>query len=327
MNTQRSDNARDTAFALAGVRIRQIVIGCNTYRDGAVQPPSPVWRGLANGLLGVAIFSITLPATRIAVAGLDATVVALGRAVIAAACAAVFLAWRRTPWPHGHGLRLALVSGCVVFGFPLLTSIAMRSLPASHGAIVIGLLPLSTAVFAMVFAHERPSIGFWICAAAGSATVIAYALIEGGGTPHAGDALLLGAVVFAGIGYAEGGRLSRTLGGPQVIAWALLLALPALVPVMTWRLMTHTAVHGAVSLAAWAALGYLGLFSMFFGFFFWYRGLAFGGVARVGQLQLLQPFLSVLAAALLVGEALRMRTIAFAIAVVVIVAIGRRFAV
>ena len=291
-------------------------------------PAEPVlWKGLANGMLGVAIFSITLPATRIAVADLDAVVVALGRAVGAAACAAIFLLATRARWPHGHWRRLTLVSSCVVFGFPLLTSIAMQSLPASHGAIVIGLLPLSTAIFAMVFAHERPSAGFWICAALGSATVVVYALIEGGGSVHAGDALLLGAVVFAGIGYAEGGRLSRQLGGPRVIAWALLLALPILVPVTASRVMTGAARHGAVSIEAWIALGYLSLFSMFFGFFFWYRGLSQGGVARVGQVQLLQPFLSVMAAAALVGEPLRLRTLLFALAVVAIVAVGRRSAV
>lgn len=292
-------------------------------------PPSSthLLGGLANGLLGVAIFSLTLPATRIAVADLDAIVVALGRAIGAAACAAIFLAATRARWPHRQGRRLALVALCVVFGFPLLTSIAMRSLPASHGAIVVGLLPLSTAVFAMVFAHERPSIGFWLCAALGSATVVAYALIEGGGSLHAGDVLLLGAVLFAGMGYAEGGRLSRTLGGPQVIAWALLLSLPVLVPITAWRALTHATVHSAVSGQAWLALAYLSAFSMFFGFFFWYRGLAQGGVARVAQLQLLQPFLSVLAAAALVGEALRWRTLGFAVAVLVIVALGRRFAV
>ena len=283
----------------------------------------------------MAIFSLTLPATRIAVADLDAIVVALGRAVGAAACAAIFLAVTRARWPARQGMRLALVSLCVVFGFPLLTSIAMRSLPASHGAIVIGLLPLSTAVFAMVFAHERPSTGFWICAALGSATVLAYALIESGGAPHVGDVLLLGAVIFAGMEYAEGGRLSRTLGGLQVIAWALLLSLPVLVPITAWRLMTQgmtggmarATAHGAVSVEAWIALAYRSVSSMFFGFFFWYRGLAPGGVARVGQLQLLQPFLSVIAASVLVEEALGWRTMSFAIAVVLIVAVGRHFAV
>ena len=283
--------------------------------------------GLANGLLGVAIFSLTLPATRIAVADLDPIVVALGRAVGAAVCAALFLAVTRARWPARQGRRLALVSLCVVFGFPLLTSIAMQSLPASHGAIVIGVLPLSTAVFAMVFAHERPSVGFWIFAALGSATVVAYALIEGSGALHLGDVLLLGAVIFAGMGYAEGGRLSRTIGGPQVIAWALLLSLPVLVPVTAWRVMAHATVHGTVSLEAWSGLAYLSVFSMFLGFFFWYRGLAQGGVARVGQLQLLQPFLSVMAAAALLGEELGWRTVGFAVGVVLIVAIGRRCAV
>ncbi|MGI9026645.1 MAG: DMT family transporter [Burkholderiaceae bacterium] len=302
-------------------------------QDGRSLPPASTRRvgGLANGLLGVAIFSLTLPATRIAVADLDAIVVALGRAVGAAMCAAIFLALTRARWPRRQGMRLALVSLCVVFGFPLLTSIAMQSLPASHGAIVIGLLPLSTAVFAMMFAHERPSIGFWICAGLGSATVVAYALIEGGGALQFGDVLLLGAVIFAGMGYAEGGRLSRTLGGPKLIAWTWRISRPVLVPITAGRGIAHATAHpnayGAVSLEAWSGLAYLSVFSMFLGFFFWYRGLAQGGVARVGQLQLLQPFLSVVAAAVLLGEALGWRTMGIAVVVVLIVAIGRRFAV
>lgn len=273
------------------------------------------------------VFSVTLPATRIAVADIDPWVVGLGRAVIAALCAAIFVVATQARWPKAEWPRLCLVAACVVFGFPLLTSFAMQGLPAAHGAIVIGLLPLSTAIFAMVFAQERPSSGFWFAAVAGSATVIVYALVEGGGSIHRGDLLLIAAVVFAGAGYAEGGRLSRTLGGPQVIAWALLLSVPVLLPTTAWRIATGPTLHASVSFASVAALLYLSVFSMFFGFFLWYRGLALGGVARVGQLQLLQPFLSVFAAALLVGEAVSTRSVLFAVAVVGFVALGRRFAV
>ncbi len=281
------------------------------------------WRGSASCLLGVAIFSVTLPATRIAVAEIDPLAVGIGRAVVAGCCAILYLTITRAPWPRRQWHRLALVAAGVVFGFPLLTSVALQDLPAAHGAIVIGLLPLATAVFARVFANERPSGGFWVSALAGSATVLAYAGSDAGGLRLA-DALLIGAVVCAGIGYAEGGRLSRSLGGPQVIAWALILSLPFASVVTGWRLLDHPTPWHAVSWRAWGALAYLGLFSMFVGFLFWYRGLAAGGVARIGQLQLLQPFLSVIAAALLVGESIDVRTLAFAAAVALIVATGRR---
>ena len=281
------------------------------------------WTGVPSGLLGVGIFSLTLPATRIAVGSFDGVLVGIGRGVVAALLAGLFLAWRRAAWPRREWRGLCLVAACVVLGFPLLTSLALRSLPASHGAIVIGLLPLSTATFATLFARERLSVGFWLIALAGSATVIVYAWQEGGGTVGGGDVLLLGAVACAGAGYAEGGRLARTLGGPQVIAWALVLSLPALLPITVWRLAT-TPAPPAPTPEAVVAFGYLSVFSMFLGFFAWYRGLALGGIARVGQLQLLQPFLSVIASALLLHEALGARTVGFALVVVAWVAIGRR---
>lgn len=284
-------------------------------------------RGWVNGAVGVAIFSVTLPATRIAVTAIDPSVVGLGRAVVAGLCAIVYLAATRAAWPRGQWRRLGLVAACVVFGFPLLTSFAMQRLPAAHGAIVIGLLPLSTAIFAVVFAHERPSRAFWLSAALGSGIVVAYAVIEGGGTMHTADLLLLGAVVCAGIGYAEGGRLSKSLGGPQVIAWSLVLSLPVLVPATAWLVAAAPPRTVPLTAEAIAAFAYLSVGSMFVGFFFWYRGLAIGGVARVGQLQLLQPFLSVAVAALLLHEAVGLRTLLFASAVVACVAAGRRFAI
>jgi len=277
------------------------------------------------GAIGVAIFSLTLPFTRLAVAELHPVLVALGRAVVAALASALLLWWHAAPCPTRSQLRaLGITALGVVVGFPLLSSIAMRSVPASHGAVVIGILPLATALVGALRFGERPSAGFWMAAVAGSGIVIAFALWQGGGALHGADFALLGAVAAAAIGYAEGGRLSQTMGGQQVISWALVLSMPVLLPVTIW-LVWH---HGArASAGAWIGFGYVSLFSMFIGFFFWYKGLALGGIARVGQVQLLQPFLTLLGAALIVGEALDARTLLFALAVLVVVALGRRMTI
>lgn len=282
-------------------------------------------RGMLLGLLGVAMFSLTMPFTRMAVADLDPVFVALGRALGAAVLAALWLAWRRAPLPPRSALpALALVAaGCIV-GFPLLTSVALRTLPASHGALLVGVLPLVTALYAALRGFEKPSRGFWGMALSGSGLVAAFALAQGGGSLHFADLLVFGAVAAAAVGYAEGGRLSRSLGGPETICWALVLAAPVLLPALLW--------HGTPTLAevgapAWLAFAYVTAISMFIGFFFWYRGLALGGVARVGQVQLLQPFLSLLGAALLLGEALTLSNYVFALAVAAVVFAGRRMAV
>ncbi|MBK7792363.1 MAG: DMT family transporter [Betaproteobacteria bacterium] len=294
----------------------------------ALRPPASVSaadrrRGLLFGLLGVACFSLTLPATRLAVAGLDPVFVGLGRAVVAALLAAVVLLATRSPWP-GRALlpRIAVVAGGVVVGFPLFTAWAMRHVPASHGAIVIGLLPLATALAGAWLAHERPTPVFWLCSLVGSAVVVGFALWQGGGAAHPADFLLLAAVAAAAIGYAEGGRLARTLGGWQVISWALLLAAPVVV-VPTLRAVD--ARMFAAPPLAWAGFAYVAVFSMFLGFFAWYRGLALGGIAVVGQTQLLQPFLTLFASALLLGEALDPATFVAAGLVILSIAIGRRF--
>lgn len=282
-------------------------------------------RGMLLGLLGVAMFSLTMPFTRMAVAELDPVFVALGRALGAALLAAGWLAWRRAPLPPRHALLpLALVAGGCIVGFPLLTSIALRTLPAAHGALLVGVLPLVTALYAALRGHERPSRGFWGMALLGSSLVIAFALAQGGGSLHRADLLVFGAVAAAAVGYAEGGRLSRSLGGPETICWALVLAAPVLLPVLLWHGVPSLA---GVGTASWIAFGYVTAVSMFIGFFFWYRGLALGGVARVGQVQLLQPFLSLAGAALLLGEALTLPNCAFALAVAAVVFGGRRMAV
>jgi drug/metabolite transporter (DMT)-like permease len=287
--------------------------------------PSPAdrRRGLLFGLLGVACFSLTLPATRVAVTGLDPVFVGLGRGIVAAMLAAVVLLATRTPWP-GHALlpRIAVVGAGVIVGFPLFTAWAMRHVPAAHGAIVIGLLPLATALAGAWLAHERPTPVFWLCSAAGSAVVVGFALWQGGGTPHPADFLLLAAVAAAAIGYAEGGRLARTLGGWQVISWALVLAAPLLLVPTLWVVDARLL---SASPLAWAGFAYVSVFSMFLGFFAWYRGLALGGIAVVGQTQLLQPFLTLFASSWLLGERLGPATFIAASLVIVSIAVGRRF--
>lgn len=279
-------------------------------------------KGMWLGVLGIAMFSLTLPFTRIAVLEMDPVLVALARAVVAALCAALLLWWERAAMPNAAQVRSLLITAAgVVVGFPVFMSIAMHDVPASHGAVVLGILPLMTALFAALRFGERPSTGFWIAALFGSALVVAFALRQGGGELHMADLLLFAAVVSAAMGYAEGGRLARTMGGPHVISWALLLSMPIILPatiVLLWR-------HGMYgSPMAWVSFGYVSLFSMFIGFFFWYRGLALGGIARVGQVQLIQPFLTLLGSALLLGEVLEADNFLFALVIIAVVAIGRK---
>jgi drug/metabolite transporter (DMT)-like permease len=285
-------------------------------------------RGMLLGLIGVAVFSLTLPFTRLAVRELDPLFLTLGRALGAAVLAAGWLRMRRAALPGRAALRpLAIVAlGCVL-GFPLLSSIAMRSVPASHGAVLGGVLPLATALYAALRGYERPSKGFWLVALLGTSLVLAFALGQGGGTLQKADLLMFGAIVAAAAGYAEGGRLARTLGGQETICWALVLsAVPAALLLAAFE-SDQVKRLGAVGPASWLGFAYVTAFSMFIGFFFWYRGLALGGVARVGQVQLLQPFLSLAGAAVLLGEALTVANVGFALAVIATVALGRRMQV
>jgi len=291
--------------------------------------------GMLLGLIGVAIFSLTLPFTRLAVggeAGLSPVFVALGRALVAAVLAGGWLYWKRAPLPPRSALpALAMVAAGCVIGFPWLTSIAMRNLPAAHGAVLVGILPLATAVFAALLGGEKPSAGFWTMAILGSLLVAGFALRQSGGSLHLADlaaqlAMLL-AVVLAAMGYAAGGRLSQTLGGQQTICWALVLAAPLLLPVVGWLCWEQAAQIVHAGAAAWTGFAYVSVFSMFIGFFFWYRGMALGGVARVGQVQLVQPFLTLLGATVVLGEALEWPTVIFAIAVIAVVGTGRKMQV
>lgn len=281
-------------------------------------------RGWLDGLVGVAIFSGSLPATRVAVADFDPVFLTAARAVVAAFAAVLLLRVLRAPRPaRGDLAGLALVAAGVVVGFPLFTALALQHITAARSIVFIGLLPLATAVCGVLRGGERPGPAFWLFAVLGSACVAGFALVQGAaGTVH-GDLLMLLAIAACGYGYAEGGRLARRLGGWQVICWALVLALPAMAALglgarwPEWR---------EVGTPAWIALGYVALFSMLIGFFFWYRGLAEGGIAAVGQLQLLQPFLGLALAAALLGETVGWPMLAATLAVVLCVAGARRFA-
>ncbi len=275
------------------------------------------------GFLGVLIFSLTLPATRIAVSGgLDPVFVGLGRAIVAAGLSLILLVITRQTIPPVRFLpNFAIVTGGVVIGFPLLSAIAMKDAAASHGAVITGLLPLSTALCGAWRAGERPSGEFWLFASLGSGLVVLFALVTGGGSIRWADMALLGAVAAAALGYAEGAVLSRKFGSWQVICWALILSVPVLLPITLQHLPAN---FSAVPINAVLAFLYVSIFSMFLGFFAWYRGLALGGIARIGQLQLIQPFLTILASVVLLGEHLSIETIGFATAVIACVVLGKR---
>ena len=252
------------------------------------------------GGLGILGFSFSFPATKLAVEGLDPWFVSFGRAAVATLLAAAYLAAVRAPRPdRAQWWRLAIVAAGVVVGFPLFSGLALVTAGSAHGAVVIALLPAATALAAVARAGERPGPAFWAAATAGLAVVLAFALATSDGAFHPADALLLGATASAAIGYAEGGALAREMGGPRTIAWALILSAPATVPV-TLALTASTDLHAAAS--AWAGFAYVAAVSMFLGFFAWYAGLARGGVARIGQLQLTQPILTILWSALVLGE-------------------------
>jgi drug/metabolite transporter (DMT)-like permease len=282
--------------------------------------------GVLLGLTGVVAFSLSLPATRVAVAELDPLVVGLGRAVVAAVLAAGTLLLMRAPRPRRDQLRgLAVVAFGVVLGFPLLTALALRDLPSAHGAVVAGLLPAATAVAAVALAGERPSRAFWAAVVAGVAAVLAFGAVQGAGTLHAADLLLLLGVAVCGVGYAQGAVLARELGGPATICWALLIGAPFLAPAAAVGVARSD--FGAVSASAWAGFAYVSVVSMFLGFFAWYAGLARGGVARVSQLQLAMPVLTLGWSALLLGERVTVAMLATAVLVLCCVAVARRTSV
>ncbi|MFP3553605.1 DMT family transporter [Paraburkholderia sp. SIMBA_049] len=283
-------------------------------------------QGMLLGLIGVVIFSLTLPMTRIVVAEFSPLLNGLGRALAAAVPAAVLLAVRREKLPTWPQLKsLAVVSLGVIVAFPVFSAWAMKTVPASHGAVVNGLQPLCVAIYAAWLSHERPSKAFWTSAIVGSAIVIAFALQAGGGALQSGDLLMLVAVGIGALGYAEGARLARQIGGWQVICWALVVSAPFLLIPVAWLGWEQHVTHpGPVALKTWLAFGYVTVFSQFIGFFAWYAGLAMGGTARVGQVQLLQIFFTMAFSALFFGETVAPITWIFAAAVIATVMLGRK---
>ncbi|AVJ17392.1 DMT family transporter [Serratia rhizosphaerae] len=286
----------------------------------AAVPPS----GWVNGFIGMLIFSGSLPATRLAVSAFDPLFLTAIRAGIAGCLALCALLLTRQQRPARADLiPLLWVAVGVVAGFPLLTALALQHMTSAHSLVYIGLLPLMTACFAVWRGRERPNIKFWAFSVAGAALVAAFALTHSNAGSGFGDLMMLGAVALCGLGYAEGAVLSRRLGGWQTISWALTLALPATILL---TLLYAPASWPKAGADAWLSLAYVSLFSMWIGFIFWYRGLAQGGIAAVGQLQLLQPFFGLLLAALLLHEQVQPAMIAVMAGVLLCVVGAKRFA-
>jgi drug/metabolite transporter (DMT)-like permease len=289
-------------------------------------------RGLWLGLLGVVLFAVTLPMTKLATGPAQAPLlspvfVTFGRAAVAGLLSLVYLGLTRSARPRGRRQwgALAFTACGVVVGFPLFLALGLRHVESVHASVVIGILPLATAVVGSVWLRQRPSAGFWLCALAGSALVAAFVLLRHDATDSNAqwaDLLLVLAVLSAAFGYVGGGRLTLELGAERVICWVLVISLPVTLPVMLLNLPSHP-----VPASAWMGFAYLAVISMWLGFFAWYRGLALGGTVRVSQVQLVQPFLSMLFSVPLLGESLDLMTVGFALAVIATVFIGKKMPV
>ena len=288
----------------------------------------PVTRGLWLGVLGDVIFAMTLPMTRLAVGDvsdpqLPPAFVTAGRAAVAGLMSVAWLLAIRARWPgRRHVPALALSALGTVVGFPLFLALALRQVDAMHAAVVTGMLPLGTAVVAAIALRQRPSTGFWLCAVGGTALVLLFAAWSGSGRLTPADGYLLLAVLAASIGYVAGARVSAVLPAQQVICWILVGSLPFTLPFTLWLWPEQPA-----RWAAWGGFAYVSVFSMWLGFFAWYRGLALGGVMRVSQVQLLQPFIALLFAVPVLGERLEAMTVGFALAVMAVVFLGRKMPV
>jgi drug/metabolite transporter (DMT)-like permease len=280
--------------------------------------------GLLIGGVGVVIFGITLPMTRLAVQGLDPFFVMTGRAALAGLIAATVLMIVRPAFPARREWGwVALASLCLVFGFPGFTGYAMQTVPSAHGGVVLGILPLVTAGLSALVHGERPSLRFWLFAVAGAALVVGFTLFSGGGGLHLsmGDLFLVGATLSAATGYIASAELARRRPGWEVISWLLVVSLPVTMPL---ALMSIPAAPSAIAFGPWIGFAYVTIMSQYIGFFAWNAGLAMGGVARVSQVQLLQSFVTLAAAALILGEDVTLMTWVVAIAVLALVLAGRR---
>ncbi|MGN8069325.1 DMT family transporter [Mucilaginibacter sp. SG564] len=280
--------------------------------------------GWINGFIGILIFSGSMPATRVAVLGFNPLFLTVARATIAGLLAlCVLLIFKEKRPARGHIFSLVIVAiGCVI-GFPLLSALALQHITSAHSIVFLGILPLTTAIFGVLRGGERPQPVFWIFSVLGSLFVVGFAVIQGLSASPVGDILMLLSIILCGLGYAEGAKLSKILGGWQVICWALVLSLPFVIPTMFFLLPKSFA---GVDTAAWTGLAYVSLFSMLIGFVFWYRGLAQGGIAAVGQLQLLQPFFGLALAATLLHEKVSLGMVGVTIGVILCVAGSKKFA-
>jgi len=279
-------------------------------------------KGMLLGLLGVIGFGLTLPMTKFALPYMDPIFIAFGRAVLAASVAAFLLVWFREKRPNVKQFqKLAVVALGVVIGFPVLSTWSMQYVPASHGGVVLGILPLSTAIVGVIISHERPSIGFWLVGIVGCGLVVSYTLLQGSGSMHIADLVLLGAVIAAAIGYAVGAQLAKEMGGWQVICWALILTFPF---VLLPSIITAPENWSAIPFSGFSSFFYLALVSQLFAFFAWYKAMAIGGIARVSQAQLLQPFITLLASVALLNEPIDVETGVFIFLVVCSVWLGKR---
>jgi drug/metabolite transporter (DMT)-like permease len=279
-------------------------------------------RGFLWGAVGILAFSFTIPATRLAAPELGSVFVGLGRAVIAAVFAGILLLVKREKFPaQKYWLSLGIVSLGIIVGFPLLTSYALKLVPAKHGAVLVGFAPALTAIMAVLRSNERPGLLFWLASALGVVSTFIFALVQGAGSIQPGDALLFLAIVLLSLGYAEGGKVSRELGSLQVISWSLVFSAPFLFIPVAVDFIAHPPSGSAL---AWACFAYISVVSMFLAYIAWYRGLALGGIAAIGQVQLVQPLLTLLWSGLLLGEFIEPLTLLAALMVIASVILSRR---
>ena len=277
------------------------------------------------GFIGILIFSLTLPVTKIAVLTFNPYFIAFGRACLAGLFALAYLLYTRAPLPSKADLaKIAVIALGVVFGFPIFTTVAMEEGSSSHGAVILGMMPLATTVIGVIRFKERPSIGFWLVSILGAGLVMTYALLKSSGSLTYIDGLLVLGGICACIGYVEGGELSRRMNPRAVISWALLISLPINI-IATY--FTFSPAYWSAEAIALTSFIYLSLFPMYLGFFFWYEGLAIGGIARVSQVQLVQPFCTLLAASFFLGDPLTVLNMVFAFLVVSTVVLSKRMLV
>ena len=279
-------------------------------------------KGMLIGFIGILIFSLTLPVTKLAILSFNPYFIAFGRATLAGAVALAYLVVKHEPMLAKADIgKFVVIALGVVFGFPILTTVAMTHGSSSHGAVILGMMPLATTVIGVIRFGERPSLGFWVVSVLGAALVVVYALLKSSGSFTLVDILLVLGGICACIGYVEGGELSRKMNPRAVISWALVISLPFNI---VFSYLTFNSAYFDAGISAWTIFIYLSLFPMFLGFFFWYEGLAIGGIARVSQVQLIQPFCTLLAASILLGDSLTWMNLVFAVLVVSTVILGKQ---